>query len=143
MDVTRNHRIRHLLLLVILGIAATHLIVISYFNSYSYSISKITGLLFFSFVYALNGLNFRLSVITCGLFLLCGWFGLVTLSSISKQVSFSFIVAEQSIPVVNGQPLLLVGLIYHFISMRDYYFGILTRDYWKDVWRKNNNPDQL
>jgi hypothetical protein len=84
MEITRNSRIKHLLLLVILGIAATHLIFSSYFNHYPYSVPKIAGLTLFSIIYALNRLNFRLSVISCGIFLLAGWFGLVTLSPVQK-----------------------------------------------------------
>ena len=143
MEITRNSRIKHLLLLVILGIAATHLIVSSYINHHSYSISKIAGLIFFVVVYALNRINFRLSVVACGLFLLLAWFGLVTLSPVSKELGFSFTVAGQSIPIVNGQPLLLIAFFYHFITMKDFYFGILTGTYWKTIWQKDNKSEHF
>lgn len=81
-----------------------------------------------------------LGVVATGITLLAGLIGLVsytfTVYTAWFSVSFGAIDnATVKTPIFN--PIFLVFLLVHFLLSARYYFGILSKDYWKKIMENN------
>ena len=83
-----------------------------------------TGILFFW--------RHQLGVLSLGIMLLTGYFGFLSLSYQLSSFSFGFRpYGFFYLPLVNGQPAIIICTILHFIFSGKYYVGILTKKYWQ------------
>ncbi len=76
----------------------------------------------------------KLGVIALGFTILLGMVGLFSYDTYISTTTFFIGKTENAtIPVFHGQPIFLASLILHFIISGKYYFGILTKQYWKNI----------
>ena len=76
--------------------------------------------------------NHKTGVITIGLVLLLGLFGLLSFSAAITITTFNIGKPEFSIPIFYGQSIYLLWISIHLVISGRYYFGIGTKKYWQD-----------
>ena len=92
----------------------------------------IFGLILLPVNYFLFWWRHKVGVIALGLTLFMGLFGLLSYNLAISMYTF-YVGQETKFPIFYGQTIFLLWLLIHFIISGRYYFGILTKKYWKEL----------
>lgn len=123
---------------IILSVAAVYLLITTAQNGIVLRMQHYAGLVFLFVVAAFFILKkHQFAMLVLGLTLIAGYIGFVNYSPVLRTFSFSLTQGGIMIPLCNGQPLVIICLLLHFILSGRYYVGILTRKYWVTLKRNS------
>ena len=129
-----------LLILILLAIRLCWVVINS---DIIFSWQHIIALIWLTIILILLYKNHKLGIVCLGLFLISGYWGLVSLSPTLETYSSSLDFGKLKIPLSNGQPIIILLTFFHFIFSHRYYFGIVTKKYWKNILIQEKNEPTI
>ena len=99
---------------------------------------NIAGFILLPIITSLFIWRHQIGVVSLGIFLILGLFGAVSFTPGISRFGISFGKGE---PIVSfdmyGNPIYLLFLLIHFLISGRYYVGILTKQYWQQLFQVN------
>jgi hypothetical protein len=78
--------------------------------------------------------NHQIGVLSIGFLIFAGYWGYLSFSPELYTVSYTFGTEDYQIYLFRGQPIFIVLCIIHLIFSHRFYFGILTKKYWRTLF---------
>jgi hypothetical protein len=123
--------------LIILTISAINLVWVITTTDTTFLWKHIVGLILLPVNYFIFYKNHKVGVVALGLTLLIGMVSLLSFSPAISTTTFRIGKSEDfQIPIFHGQAIFLLWLLIHFIVSGRFYFGVLTKKYWQDLFQE-------
>ena len=120
--------------LLILIISAGYLVYAYQSGKTLFFTRHIIGFIAVAITIALFTWKHKIAVLVLGLTILLGLFGVLSLSPAIHTFSFG----KNSVTFLSFQPIFLLWEVIHIILSGRYYAGILSKEYWKEIY--SNEP---
>ena len=120
--------------LLILIISACYLVYANLYDHILFLPRHIIGFIAVGITMALFTWKHKIAVLALGLTILLGLFGVLSLSPAISTFSFGKSFGENNVTLLRFQPIFLLWAVIHFILSGRYYAGILSKEYWKEIY---------
>ncbi len=127
--------------LLILIISAAYLIWTYLDGQILFLWKHLVGLIFLAITSILFFKLHKLAVISLGLLIILGLFGILSFSPEVTTLTFGKSLDDLEIPILRFQPIFLAWATIHFVLSGRYYIGVVTKKYWSDI--KSDEPFKI